>query len=188
MILRKNKLSSEELIDFMKKLKTAEISFLTNDNHNYYMERMYRGFLLYAVRNTAKILCDQKSIYLREDINYLHINEICELLINPTSVDNLIVERKELYKNQLHMLATEVLGNMVNEECDNHEMMGSSDEKNDGVVIKATSGLNKVVKGKIVHGIARNLEENSIILLPHCHFEGLIKIIGKVKGLIFNWV
>lgn len=151
------------------------------------MERMYRGFLWYAVKNAAKILCNQKLIHLSEDINYLHINEICELLINPTSVDNLIADRKEVYKNQLHILAPEVLGNMINEQRDNHEMMGSSDEKKDKIVIKATSGLNKVVKGKIVHGIPRNLEENSILLLPHCHFEGLIKIIGKVKGLIFNW-
>lgn len=182
-----NNLSNEELIDFRKKLKIAEISFLTNDNHNYYMERMYRGFLWYAVKDAAKILCDQKLIHLREDINYLHINEICELLINPTSVENLIGERKELYKNQLHMSAPKVLGNLPEEQKGNQEKLGSSDEKKDRVVIKATSGLNKVVKGKIVHGIPKKLEESSIILLPHTHFDGLISIIGKVKGLIFNW-
>jgi pyruvate,water dikinase len=66
-------------------------------------------------------------------------------------------------------------------------MADGSVEKEEQVIIKATSGLNKKVQGKIVCGVPRTLEENSIILLPHCHFEGLIRILGKVKGLIFNW-
>lgn len=182
-----NKLSEEELIDFRKKLRLAESSFLTNDNHNYYVERMYRGFLYLAVKEAAKVLCKKKVIQLRKDINYLHIDEICELLINPRAVDNMIVDRRELYKRQLRISAPEILGTMPNWQRGGSGMPESSTDKRDRIVIKATPGLNKVVKGKIVRGMPHNLEENSIILLPHCHYDGLMKIIGKVKGLIFNW-
>lgn len=182
-----SKLSSSEVINFRKELKKAESSFLANDNHNYYMERMYRGFLWYAVKNAAKILFNQEVIHSEKDINYLHINEICELLANPVSSATLINDRKNLYEKQLNLLAPEILGLIPNEQTDTNQIPNSSVEKEEQIIIKATSGLNKKVNGKIVCGIPKNLEENSIILLPHCHFEGLIRILGKVKGLIFNW-
>lgn len=182
-----SKLSSDKIIIFRKELKKAESSFLANDNHNYYMERMYRGFLWHAVKNAAKILFNQGVINLEKDIYYLHINEICELLINPVSSATLINDRKNLYEKQLKMAAPEILGLIPNEQEGSDQMADNSVEKEEQVIIKATSGLNKKVKGKIVCGIPKTLEENSIILLPHCHFEGLIRILGKVKGLIFNW-
>lgn len=182
-----SKLSSNEIINFRKELKKAESSFLANDNHNYYMERMYRGFLWYAIKNAAKILFNQGVIHSEKDINYLHINEICELLANPVSSATLINDRKNLNKKQLNMLAPEILGLLPDDQIGPEQMSDSSVETEEQITIKATSGLNKKVKGKIVRGIPRTLEENSIILLPHCHFEGLIRILGKVKGLIFNW-
>lgn len=182
-----SKLSSSEIINFRKELKKAESSFLANDNHNYYMERMYRGFLWYAVKNAAKILFSQGVINSEKDIYYLHINEIYELLANPVSPATLINDRKGLYTEQLNLLAPEILGLIPNEQIGSDQMADSSIEKEEQIIIKATSGLNKKVKGKIVRGIPKTIEENSIILLPHCHFEGLLRILGKVKGLIFNW-
>lgn len=182
-----DKLFGEEIIEFRKKLKVVESSFLTNDNHNFYMERMYRGFLWYAVKEAAELLYNKKSIALKKDINYLYINEIYELLSTPKSVENLIADRKELYKKQLHMSAPEILGTKTNRQQEGSKNSNIPEEKKDGIFIKATSGLNKVVKGKIVRGMPKKLEENSIILLPHCHYDGLMNIIGKVDGLIFNW-
>lgn len=182
-----SKLSSSEIINFRKELKKAESSFLANDNHNYYMERMYRGFLWYAVKNAAKVLFSQGVINSEKDIYYLHINEIYELLANPVSPATLINDRKVLYTEQLNLLAPEILGLIPNEQIGSYQMADSSIEKEEQIIIKATSGLNKKVKGKIVRGIPKTIEENSIILLPHCHFEGLLRILGKVKGLIFNW-
>lgn len=182
-----SKLSSSEINNFRKELKKAESSFLANDNHNYYMERMYRGFLWHAVKNAAKILSNQGVINSEKDINYLHINEIYELLINPISTVNLITDRKNLYQKQLNILAPEILGFIPEEQICPDQMKNSPVEKEEQIIIKATSGLNKKVKGKIVRGIPKTLEENSIILLQHCHFEGLMRILGKVKGLIFNF-
>lgn len=182
-----SKLPSNEIINFRKELKKAESSFLANDNHNYYMERMYRGFLWHAVKNAAKILFSEGVINSEKDINYLHINEIFELLANPVSSATLINDRKTLYEKQLKMLAPEILGLIPNEQKSTDQMTDNSVGKEEQIIIKATSGLNKKVKGKIVRGIPKTIEENSIILLPHCHFEGLLRILGKVKGLIFNW-
>jgi pyruvate,water dikinase len=180
------KLTESEFAEFKYKLKLAEVSFLTNDNHNYYMERMYRGYARLAVNEVSKVLYDEKVISNIGDIYFLHINEIDELLINPSDMDSEICKRKELHKKQKSMLAPDIIGTMPPESIEDRKGDETTESK-DNIVIKGVSGLCKKVTGKIICGLPNSIEEDSIILLPHCHYDGLMRVIGKVKGLIFNW-
>ncbi|WP_172674791.1 PEP/pyruvate-binding domain-containing protein [Cellulosilyticum ruminicola] len=175
-----SQLTEQEVTWFREKLKVAEAAFLTNDNHNHFMERMYRSYLYLALEEAANILVQENVIKDKKDIYYLRLEEVKNLLIKSRDMKEVVHERKVIYRKQRKMYPLIQLGK---EEVTEETVLRKSNET---TVIQAISGLNKVITGKIVSGMQEVLEEEYILLLPHCHYEGIIKIISSIKGIIFE--
>jgi pyruvate,water dikinase len=191
-----NRLNNKEREEFLHKLKLAEKAFLTNDNHNYYVERLFRGYLRLAVRATGRLLYDEKILKDQEDIQYLYYDEILSLLKEKTMDERLIQRRKTEIEFQNKLEAPELLSSDMSEGEKTESMEQftqklknkNSTEQFDEppMYLKGVSGLKKRVRGKVYVGIP-NIPQEAILVMPHCHYGDIMPVISKVKGLIFLW-
>jgi pyruvate,water dikinase len=189
-----NRLKDAEQKEFLRKFTLAEKAFLVNDNHNYYVERQYFGYIRLAVMAAGAYLCREDKLETVNDIFYLHLNEIFELLNGTTPDREMIDQRKAEYELQRHIAAPEILSDAVYQEG-NEEIFYNPDPSENSfdnqdtkgkMVLKGVSGLKKKITGRIYKGLPSVLEE-VILVLPHCHCGDIMPVISKVKGLIFEW-
>lgn len=195
-------MKEEEQNEFLIKLSVAEKAFITNDNHNHYMERMYRGHLRLAVMEAGRLLCTGGMLEKAEDIMYLHIDEIFCCLEGDNISKQLINQRIEEYHENKRMGAPEIIGNCTSleeqeEEKQRHtqilrhltkdEENNQEDEKPPLITLKGVSGLHKIVRGKVYVGMSEHLNEECILVLPHSHCGNIMPHLNKIKGLIFHW-
>jgi pyruvate,water dikinase len=189
-------LDEKREIEFRHKLILAEKAFLTNDNHNYHVERLYRGYLRLAVSRAEDILLEMKVIKEKDDIQYLYYHELLALLQSMGPKDQLIQNRKKEYEAQKELAAPELLAGDMSEEDKAKSMEGyiqkmkknrvPIDIKEPPMVLKGVSGMKKRVRGKVFVGIPEQPQE-AILVMPHCHYGDIMPVISKVKGLIFLW-
>ncbi|MHB8130099.1 MAG: PEP/pyruvate-binding domain-containing protein [Mobilitalea sp.] len=197
------RLTKEEQSEFQKKLSVAEKAFLTNDNHNYYMERLYRGNLRLATMEVGRLFCRNKILENAEDIMYFYISEILDILGGAEVGANLVASRKAEYREQMRMAVPQFIGRTIDpKELENmieHRKKPLKPEE-DGqadlslekvqeklITLQGVSGLKKSVRGKVYVGMPDLLLEDRILVLPHCHCGDIMPFINKVKGLIFQW-
>lgn len=185
--LVKDRLTTDEYLKFNKKLILAEKAFITNDNHNYYMERMYRGYIRLATVAIGDLLCSKGLLQNQEDIYYLFIDEIKSALKGTSFDKSLIDDRKEQYFKQKKLIAPEIIGQPLPEYDSPVNITSDYSESSKVELVKGVSGLKKRVQGKVYVGMPEILEEDCILVLPHCHCGDILPILSKVKGLIFNW-
>lgn len=182
-----NRLKGNIQADFIDMLSLAEKSFITNDNHNYYMEKSYRGFLRLASTQAGKSLCTKGLLKTPEDIQYLHISEIISALKNKELEEDIISQRKKVYESQKKMIAPEIIGNAPNFNNEKYTEPLENKDSNTPISIKGVSGIRKKIIGKIYLGMPPYLDNERILVLPHCHCGDIMPFISKVKGLIYNW-
>jgi phosphoenolpyruvate synthase/pyruvate phosphate dikinase len=189
-----HRLSAAEQEEFLRKVALAEKAFLANDNHNYYVERQYYGYIRLAVRAAGAYLCREGSLEAEEDIFYLHFDEIIDLLEGAMGDREIICKRKAEYELQKHIAAPEVLSDNLHqaeqqEEFSNLDMFRQREEQmvQEKIVLRGVSGLKKRIKGTVYKGLPPILEEEAILVLPHCHCGDIMPVISKIKGLIFEW-
>ncbi|BCN30849.1 PEP-utilizing enzyme [Anaeromicropila herbilytica] len=183
----KDRLTSDEYTVFKKKLILAEKSFITNDNHNYYMERMYRGYIRLATVAIGQLLCSEGLLQNTDDIYYMYIDEIKMVLKDRTFDKTVINDRKEQYMKQKKLLAPEMIGQLLPEYDMSNNIHSDCSDSSKVEAVKGVSGLKKRVRGKVYVGMPEVLEEDSILVLPHSHCGDILPLLSKVKGLIFNW-
>ncbi|MDF2905294.1 MAG: pyruvate phosphate dikinase PEP/pyruvate-binding [Herbinix sp.] len=190
------RLDETEQMAFKEKLILAQKAFLTNDNHNYFVERLYRGYLRLAVIKAEELLRDKNIVEAKDDIQYLYYDEILSLLQGKEIDKQVINIRKKEYEIQKSLEAPELLASGMGEE-DKAKLMEGFTQKmkknrvplNMGeppMVLKGLSGLKKRTRGKIYVGIPDQPQE-AILVMPHCHYGDIMPVISKVKGLIFLW-
>lgn len=190
-----NRLTESEKKEFLRKTVLAEKAFLANDNHNYYVEKQYYGYIRLAVKAAGTYLCSEDVLESEEDIFYLHLNEITELLEGAIPESEIIRSRKAEYELQKHIAAPEVLSSSVfpmeqGESFDNRvvsEQNNDNQDSSEKLVLKGVSGLKKKIKGMVYKGLPTVLKDEMILVLPHCHYGDIMSVISKVKGLIFEW-
>ncbi|SFB35484.1 PEP/pyruvate-binding domain-containing protein [Clostridium frigidicarnis] len=85
--------------EFLIKLKLAEISYLSRDNHHYYFERKSNAYLSLAITAASEILKNNKIINKKEDIYFLKFDEIKKGLLYNSDFISLVEERKAEYEN-----------------------------------------------------------------------------------------
>jgi rifampicin phosphotransferase len=170
---------------FLDKLSLAEKAFLTNDNHNYYMERMYRGYVRMASMEAGRILCEKGILEDAEDIQLLYLSEIINILEGGIFEKSIIDKRKLEYAALKKLLPPEIIGKSFDGSA--FSTRSNTVTKDMPEVIKGISGLKKRVTGKVHVGMPQFLEEEAILVLPHCHCGDIMPLLNKVKGIIYNW-
>lgn len=174
--------------EFLKKLALAEKAFIANDNHNYYIERMYRGYLRLAVMEAGRILNAESLLDKPGDIQYLYSNEIISVLNGDKNCRKKIQNRKREYEKHKKLLPPHVIGKAIDEKHLNnsHSKAVKSQSVNGTTVINGVSGLRKKISGKVYVGMPKRLNDERILVLPHTHYGDIMPLLSKVKGLIFS--
>ena len=183
------KIDDSKKSGFLRMLNMAEKAFLVNDNHNFYIDLSSSGYLRLAIEASSKILADEGTIENAEDIYFLKLDEIKNMLLDKTDYKAQIEARKQLYKEQRRMLAPWFLGREPGEFPYGHGVPGEtpdSDKIGEGLTLSGNSGLRKKVTGKVHVGMPEYLEEDRILVLPHGHCGDLLEILSRVKGIIFE--
>ncbi len=191
-----SRLNDKEREEFLQKRMLAEKAFLTNDNHNYYVERLFRGYLRLAALAAGELLCDEMILEDKGDILYLHYDEILSLLQGKEMDGQLLRRRKSEYEFQKRLEAPELLTVERSEEEQaafmeqfTQKLIINKPPESIGeppMYLKGLSGLKKRVRGKVYVGIP-DIPQEAILVMPHCHYGDIMPVISKVKGLIFLW-
>lgn len=183
------RLSPTDQALFLSKLELAEKAFIMNDNHNYYMERMYRGYVRLASMEAGRILCRQNVLDNPEDIQFLHLAEALSLLEGRAMDTSVIQDRKKEYLNRKKIMPPEVIG--VQPDFNGFGgYAGPQDEEARALKrqLAGVSGLRKKVRGTVHVGIPENLTEDRILVLQDTHFEqNILSKLNRIKGFIYNW-
>lgn len=171
--------------DFMKNLRTAEKSFLVNDDHCFYIDLTSQGYLRLALKKAGDVLTDKKIIEQSEDTYFLKLNEILNSLVGEVEgLDVKIRSRKEKHNKHKKLIPPEYLGKAT----DTSSTTNKTDVMND--VLKGVSGLGKRVSGriKVINDSTRNhdIKEDCILVLQHGHGCYFLPVMNKIKGLIYD--
>ncbi len=173
--------SDEEKQEFNRRLKLARKAFLAKDNHHVSMDSMPRGLFRLAISRCAKILVSQGVLQSKEDIIYLTVDEVRDLLhIQNQNMSNLMNERKAMYEKQIHMVPPEIIGNL---EINFDYPQGS--QKQYQSEMNGVSGLKKKVTGTAYFSVPNCAKEDMILVLPNGHSD-IMDILEHVKGIIFE--
>lgn len=184
-------MGSEEMCEFLARLKGAEKAFLVNDDHCFYLDLSAVGYLRLALAKVANLLKNTGVIENSKDIDFLKFEEITNLLrmIQGCSFDfeykDVIRKRKNDYHSQSLIIPPSYIGtppvlkrSEENKKTDTEPM-----------ILKGISGLQKKVTGK-VKVIADNnnihLDEDAILVLKHGHSCYFLPFIDKIKRLIYD--
>lgn len=181
------KLDGEKQKQFLKKLELAEKAYLVRDNHHYYFERMTKSYLRLALVTAGKILVNNNTIQQSEDIYFLSLSEIKDGLLNNCNYTKCVYDRKEVFNEQKRMLPPQYIGKEPVENAEDHEEAHEQidiSSYNDSIVLKGLSGLRKKVRGKVHMGVADNLCEDCILVMPYTRCGNIEPIINHVKGFI----
>ena len=92
-----------------------------------------------------------------------------------------------MYESQKKMIAPEIIGNVPDFNNDKYTKSLENTDSTPPISLKGVSGIRKKVIGKIYLGMPSYLDDERIIVLPHCHCGDIMPFISKVKGLIYNW-
>ncbi|QUI24091.1 hypothetical protein HZI73_18120 [Vallitalea pronyensis] len=182
-----SRLDIKEQSQFLDMIALAEKSLLANDNHHYYMERSYRGYLRLATIEAGKWLCAKGLMVSPEDVQFLHLDEILKALENRSLEEHVITHRKNTYALNKQMLAPEIIGHVPEKNTNQPHHNTPSPSHDTQIILKGLSGMRKKVIGKIYLGKPNTLEGDRILVLPHCHCGDIMSCISKVKGIIYNW-
>lgn len=180
-------MDKEEKEDFLTKLRAAEKAFLVNDDHCYYLDMTACGYFRLAIIKVAKVLVEKNILQKPEDVYFLNLEEIKDILLNnKKDIYKNIENRKIIFKHQKHLNSPKVLG-QVHEEDEILQL-----ENKNYKTFKGVSGLRKKVRGKvkvIKDNISEetNVEENSILVLKHGHSCYFLPFLNKIKGLIYDY-
>ncbi len=181
--------------DFSQKLMLAQKAFLSNDNHNYYVERLFRGYLRTAVQKAEELLLEERTIEEKDDIQYFYYEELLSMLQGEAPDEQLLSRRRMEHEYHMSLEAPELFaGNKEEDKQTSLENFVQKMKKNrvpieEGVypsILKGVSGLRKRSRGRIYVGIPDQPQE-AILVMPHCHYGDIMPVISKVKGLIFLW-
>lgn len=191
-----NPLDEKGQEEFIQKVQLAQKAFLSNDNHNYYVERMFRGFLRAAVSKAEELLLEQAMIEKKGDLQYFYYDEV-QAILQGKEVDELLLkERKAQFEKQRKLEAPELF--ICNTGDEERALAAESyvqkfkknrvfvNQEEPPFLLKGVSGLKKSVIGRIYMGIP-NIPQEAILVMPHCHYGDIMPVISKVKGLIFLW-
>ncbi|HEX3077936.1 MAG TPA: PEP/pyruvate-binding domain-containing protein [Lachnospiraceae bacterium] len=200
---------------FVRRLKEARKAFLAKDNHNFYMDRLPRGYLRLAIMNCAKVLQGDNLITENEDIYFLTLEEVKGLLKHQIDImENVIKEvnqmnllsgnrkdirvdeieemvetkikaRKEKYHSQMRLMPPEILGKGFESNDTFHYGVSSEVSKSPIIELKGLSGLKSKVIGKVCLGIPDSIEEDIILVLPNAHSD-VSHILNYVRGFLFE--
>ena len=190
-----DRLEPEEQMEFLRKTELAEKAFLANDNHNYYIEKQYYGYLRLAIMEAGRYLTKEDILNEPLDIMFWGIEEIIELLEGRIPDQKLLSNRKSEYEAQKRIAAPEVLSakrsaQELEDALDHHTKLYKYKDKQqipESVVLQGISGLKKKVTGTVQKGLPQVLTRDVILVLPHCHCGDIMPVISKVKGMIFQW-
>jgi pyruvate,water dikinase len=80
---------------FVRRLKEARKAFLAKDNHNFYMDRLPRGYLRLAITRCAKVLQEDNLITEKEDIYFLTLDEVKGLLKHQIDIMENVTEEDD---------------------------------------------------------------------------------------------
>lgn len=183
------RLSPKEHARFLSKLDLAEKAFVMNDNHNYYMERMYRGYVRLASMEAGRILFRHNVLDNPEDIQFLYLAEMLSLLEGGKLDPAVIQERKREYGLRKKIMPPEVIG----VQPDFNGFGGNAGSQNletsvQKLQLAGVSGLRKKVRGIVHVGIPGNLTEDRILVMRDTHFEqNILSKLNRIKGFIYNW-
>ncbi|HEX3022448.1 MAG TPA: PEP-utilizing enzyme, partial [Lachnospiraceae bacterium] len=200
---------------FVRRLKEARKAFLAKDNHNFYMDRLPRGYVRLAIMSCAKVLQEVNLITEKEDIYFLTLEEVKGLLkhhidimenvaeevdqVNLLSgnrkdirieemegmVETKITVRKDMYHSQMRLMPPEILGKGFETNDTYCCDIGSEESKCPINELEGLSGLKSKVIGKVVIGIPDSMEEDTILVLPNAHSD-VSHILNYVRGFIFE--
>ena len=183
------RLSPKEHAGFLSKLELAEKAFIMNDNHNYYMERMYRGYVRLASMEAGRILCRQKVLDNPEDIQFLFLEETLSVLEGGKLDPVVVQERKREFGLRKKIMPPEMIGVYP----DFNDFGGNAGMRNEDTSVQklqltGVSGLRKKVRGIVHVGIPGNLTEDRILVLHDTHFEqNILSKLNRIKGFIYDW-
>ncbi|WP_214483434.1 PEP-utilizing enzyme [Bacillus sp. SM2101] len=82
-----------------------------NEDHHFYIDAMLPAKARLFLLNVGGLLVNHSVIEKKEDISYLYLDELVELLRQPKSVFDLIKERKEEHKNNEAITPVPFYGN-----------------------------------------------------------------------------
>lgn len=173
--------------EFLIKLKLAETSYLSRDNHHYYFERKSNAYLSLAITAASEMLKNNKLINKKEDIYFLKFDEIKKGLLYNLGLVSLVNERKAEYKKQKALLPPEYIGRKPFEQCLAINNTYNTDVSLDNCkfeVLRGISGLRKKVKGKVFIGIPDSIKENRIVVIPYTRCGDIFPVLDKVIGVI----
>ncbi|TKI55084.1 hypothetical protein E8L90_06215 [Brevibacillus antibioticus] len=179
------RLDEESRGEFLNKLQLAEKAFLTGDNHNFYMDSMFRSYIRLAVMQAGNILTREGLIERPDDVHFLRFDQLMDGLRNHTSYITHIEAGKKLIAEQKRMLTPTFIGRAASGPPPHPNQQATANPEEDPHLLTGVSGLRKNVTGIVVYGIPRVLKEDRILVLPHGHAGDIMHIVDKVKGLIF---
>lgn len=176
-------LSKEDKDIFINGLALAEKSYLEIDAYRYYYESMPSGYLKLAISQVGKYLVKKSKINYLEDVFYLTIPEIKDLLLGKFKCSKIINNRKKLLQAKKTFIAPTFIGKRNDiRKNDNYR----TDLSNS---IKGIPGIKKNVIGKVHFGIPKYIEESHIIVFTDDFYTlgiDILQLVDKVKGFVFE--
>jgi rifampicin phosphotransferase len=184
-------MNARERDEFSIRLKGAEKAFLVNDDHCFYLDLSAIGYMRLTLVKIADLLLEKRIIDEPEAIQFLHLEEIKDILnkllsgASDTDCKDVIDKRKIVYKQQIQVIPPGYIG--VPPALKDSKEALSADET--CTVIKGVSGLRKKVSGK-VKVISNNfniqLDEPVILVLRSGHACYFLPFLSHIKGLIYD--
>lgn len=160
-------------------------AFLAGDNHAYYICARKYVYISDAVRQAADLLVRRGAIEAHDDIRFLHLEEIRDLVAHEGSVEEKVDRRRSEFAENCSLMPPHRLGAPSEPE----PLPRPGTKKVEATrIVRGESGTQKTVRGRVQVGFPQggSGEDRIILLLDHGHEGDLTEVLDRVVGIMMK--